>query len=44
MVIIEKGIKWTLIGVVGLMVLSSVGSAAVAGAMGLLADPVFMVV
>lgn len=43
MVIIEKGLKWSLVAVVGLMVLSSVGSAAVAGAMGLLSTPAVMV-
>lgn len=42
MVIIEKGLKWGLIGIVCLMILSSVGSAAVAGFMGLIGDPVVM--
>jgi hypothetical protein len=39
MALIEKGLKWSLIGVVGLMVFGTVGSTVVAGMIGLMSDP-----
>lgn len=44
MVIVEKGLKWSLVGIVGLMVLSGVGSAVMAGAVGLMSDPTVVVI
>ena len=44
MVIVEKAVKWSLVGIVGLMVLSGAGSAVVAGAVGLMGDPTVIVI
>ncbi len=44
MVIVEKAFKWSLVGIVGLMVLSGAGSAVVAGAVGLMSDPTVVVI
>lgn len=44
MVLIEKSLKWSLISIVGLMVLSGAGSAVVAGAVGLMGDPTVIVI
>ena len=43
MVLIEKSLKWSAIGLVGLMVAGSVASAVFAGLLGLLADPLVLV-
>lgn len=44
MVLIEKGLKWSLAGVILLAILGSGASALVAGAIGLMSDPVVIVV
>jgi hypothetical protein len=42
MALIENTLKWSMVGVVALMVLSGVGSALFAGAMNLMSDPTFI--
>ncbi len=44
MAIFEKGIKWALLGIVGLMIVGGGASAATAGAIGLMSDPVVIMV